>query len=67
MGWMVKGLSVPSDFSFEALLTDPSSARINNVMFYLLWTCAPILISIISFFTFVMQGNQLTISVAFTV
>ncbi|KAF8812935.1 multidrug resistance-associated ABC transporter [Phlegmacium glaucopus] len=41
-------------------------ARINGVMFYLLWTCAPIFVSILSFFTFVMQGNQLTISVAFT-
>ncbi|GLB44359.1 putative ABC transporter transmembrane region [Lyophyllum shimeji] len=41
-------------------------ARVNSVMFYLLWTCAPILVSIISFFTYVMQGKELTISVAFT-
>ncbi|KAF9526193.1 multidrug resistance-associated ABC transporter [Crepidotus variabilis] len=41
-------------------------ARVNSVMFYMLWTCAPILVSIISFFTFVMRGNELTISVAFT-
>ncbi|KAF8890917.1 multidrug resistance-associated ABC transporter [Infundibulicybe gibba] len=41
-------------------------ARINSVMFYLLWTCAPILVSIISFFAYVMQGKELTVSVAFT-
>jgi len=36
-------------------------------MFYVLWMCAPILVSIISFFTYVMLGNELTVSVAFTV
>ena len=41
--------------------------RINSVMFYALWTFAPILVSIISFSTYVMLGNQLTIGVAFTV
>ncbi|KAF8887923.1 multidrug resistance-associated ABC transporter [Gymnopilus junonius] len=41
-------------------------ARVNSVMFYLLWTCAPILVSIVSFLTYVLQGNQLTISTAFT-
>ncbi|PFH45713.1 hypothetical protein AMATHDRAFT_158119 [Amanita thiersii Skay4041] len=43
-----------------------SEARINSALFYLLWTLAPILVSIISFFVYVIQGNQLTISVAFT-
>lgn len=42
-------------------------ARVNSVMFYLLWTCAPILVSIISFFVYVMQGKELTVSIAFTV
>ncbi|KAJ6491631.1 hypothetical protein C8R47DRAFT_1214434 [Mycena vitilis] len=41
-------------------------ARINGVGFYCLWITAPILISVISFFTFVMLGNKLTISTAFT-
>ncbi|KAG1837297.1 hypothetical protein F4604DRAFT_1843943 [Suillus subluteus] len=41
-------------------------ARINSVMFSTIWTSAPILVSLISFFTFVYQGNQLTVSVAFT-
>ncbi|KAF9007200.1 hypothetical protein BDQ17DRAFT_1351594 [Cyathus striatus] len=41
-------------------------ARVNSVMFYLLWSCAPILVSIVSFFTYVMLGNELTVSVAFT-
>jgi hypothetical protein len=42
-------------------------ARVNSVMFYLLWTCAPILVSIISFTTYVLQGNELDIPTAFTV
>lgn len=33
----------------------------------MLWTTAPVFISIVSFFTYVMQGNELTISKAFTV
>ncbi|KAG1773289.1 hypothetical protein EV702DRAFT_1131440 [Suillus placidus] len=41
-------------------------ARINSVLFSLIWTSAPILVSLISFFTFVYQGNQLTVSIAFT-
>ncbi|KAJ7270116.1 multidrug resistance-associated ABC transporter [Mycena haematopus] len=41
-------------------------ARINGVGFYTLWITAPIFISVISFFTYVMLGNQLTISTAFT-
>ncbi|KAF7362389.1 hypothetical protein MVEN_00585800 [Mycena venus] len=41
-------------------------ARVNGVGFYALWVTAPIFISIISFFTYVMLGNQLTISTAFT-
>ncbi|EKM76533.1 hypothetical protein AGABI1DRAFT_122491 [Agaricus bisporus var. burnettii JB137-S8] len=43
-----------------------TKARTNSVMFYLLWSCAPILVSITSFLVYVMQGNQLTISTAFT-
>jgi ABC-type multidrug transport system fused ATPase/permease subunit len=41
-------------------------SRINSVLFTALWTSAPILVSIISFFTFVAQGNELTVSTAFT-
>ncbi|KZT21758.1 multidrug resistance-associated ABC transporter [Neolentinus lepideus HHB14362 ss-1] len=41
-------------------------ARINSVMFSMLWTCAPILVSLISFFTYVMLGHELTVSIAFT-
>jgi hypothetical protein len=36
-------------------------------MFYILWTTAPILISIVSFLVFVLQGNELTVAKAFTV
>lgn len=41
-------------------------ARINSVLFTLIWSSAPILVSLISFFTFVYQGNELTVPVAFT-
>ena len=42
-------------------------SRLNSVLFYLLWACAPILVSIISFFAYVMQGKELSVSIAFTV
>ncbi|KIK63814.1 hypothetical protein GYMLUDRAFT_40900 [Collybiopsis luxurians FD-317 M1] len=40
--------------------------RINSVMFYILWQTTPILVSIISFMSYVLLGNELNISVAFT-
>jgi len=49
------------------LLMERMLARINSVLFNLLWSSAPILVSIISFMTYVMRGHQLTISKAFTV
>ena len=42
-------------------------ARFNSVMFYVLWSCAPILVSITSFLAYVLQGNVLDVSTAFTV
>jgi ABC-type multidrug transport system fused ATPase/permease subunit len=42
-------------------------SRINSIMFQLLWSCAPVLVSITSFLVFVLQGKQLTASIAFTV
>src|SRR6266702_4643309 len=42
-------------------------SRINSIMFQLLWSCAPVLVSITSFLVFVLQGNELTVSIAFTV
>ncbi|KXN85925.1 ATP-dependent bile acid permease [Leucoagaricus sp. SymC.cos] len=41
-------------------------ARLNSVMFYFLWSCAPILVSITSFFVYVLQGHVLDVSTAFT-
>jgi hypothetical protein len=57
------------EVAYHTIITDDVlfPARVNSVMFYLLWTCAPILVSIVSFFVFVMQGGELTVSVAFTV
>jgi len=42
-------------------------ARLNSILFQLLWSCAPVLVSITSFLVFVTQGNKLTVSIAFTV
>ncbi len=42
-------------------------SRLNSIMFQLLWSCAPVLVSIVSFLVFVLQGNELTASIAFTV
>ncbi|KAI0752843.1 multidrug resistance-associated ABC transporter [Daedaleopsis nitida] len=41
-------------------------ARINSILFSLIWICAPILISVTSFFVYVAQGNELTVGTAFT-
>ncbi|KAJ6593236.1 multidrug resistance-associated ABC transporter [Mycena capillaripes] len=41
-------------------------ARVNGVALYCLWIVVPVFIPVISFLTFVMLGNQLTISTAFT-
>ncbi|KAI0705448.1 multidrug resistance-associated ABC transporter [Earliella scabrosa] len=41
-------------------------ARINSVLFSFIWTCAPILVSVTSFFVYVAQGNELTVGKAFT-
>ena len=40
-------------------------ALVNSIMFYLLWT--GVLVSIVSFFVFVNQGGELTVSVALMV
>ncbi|PFH46615.1 hypothetical protein AMATHDRAFT_154310 [Amanita thiersii Skay4041] len=43
-----------------------AEARLNAFFFYSVWGVAPVLVSIISLFVYVMQGNKLTVSVAFT-
>ena len=43
------------------------AARVNYVMFSLIWSLAPILVSLTAFFTYVIQGNKLTVGTAFTV
>ncbi|KAJ7179617.1 hypothetical protein C8R46DRAFT_1074274 [Mycena filopes] len=57
------------DRALKARATEISwivKARINYIFFYCLWVTAPIFISVISFCVYVMLGNQLTISTAFT-
>jgi len=41
-------------------------SRINSVLFSAIWTLAPILVSVVSFASYIWFGNQLTVSVAFT-
>ncbi|KAJ7789591.1 ABC transporter type 1, transmembrane domain-containing protein [Mycena olivaceomarginata] len=41
-------------------------SRLNSLMFFLIWALAPILLSTISFLTYVILGNQLAIGTAFT-
>ncbi|KAJ3788774.1 hypothetical protein GGU10DRAFT_384717 [Lentinula aff. detonsa] len=50
----------------EEEMTWMLKSRINSIMFYILWSSTPILVSIISFMTYVLLGNELTVSVAFT-
>ncbi|KAJ8487830.1 hypothetical protein ONZ51_g3940 [Trametes cubensis] len=41
-------------------------AWVNSICLSLIWTCAPILVSVTAFFTYIAQGNELTIGTAFT-
>jgi ABC-type multidrug transport system fused ATPase/permease subunit len=41
-------------------------SRINSVLFSAIWTMAPILVSVVSFASYIWFGNRLTVSVAFT-
>ncbi|KAI0317356.1 ABC transporter type 1, transmembrane domain-containing protein [Amylostereum chailletii] len=59
--WMERVLSVR-----EHELDWMVKARTNNVLFTALWACAPPLMSVASFAVFVLLGNELTVSVAFT-
>ncbi|KAJ7208590.1 hypothetical protein GGX14DRAFT_551298 [Mycena pura] len=43
-----------------------TKARLNSLMFFLIWALAPIGLSTISFLTYVMLGNELTVGTAFT-
>jgi len=43
-------------------------ARTNDIIFYMLWMTAPVLVSIVSFWAFVVvAGGELNVSIAFTV
>ncbi|THH08106.1 hypothetical protein EW145_g2928 [Phellinidium pouzarii] len=41
-------------------------SRFNSIMFQILWTTAPIFVSVLSFFTYVAGGRELTVGTAFT-
>ena len=67
MMWMIKGAASSMECAYHTIVTDNVlfPARVNSVMFYLLWT--GVLVSIVSFFVFVIQGGELTVSVALIV
>lgn len=67
MSWFVKGGQIYLSLLSTSVTNSREPARINTVVLQLLWSTAPILVSITSFGVYVMLGNQLTISVAFTV
>ena len=64
--WMRKGLFLlhAKDISNTNC---SGTARTNSVLFSLIWSLAPIFISVTAFFVYVMLGNELTIGTAFTV
>ena len=69
MKWMIKGAASSMECAYHTIITDNVHfpAGVNSVIFYLLWMCAPNLVSIGSFFVFVMQGGVLTLSVTLMV
>ena len=69
MKWMINGAASSMKCAYHTIVSDHvlSPARVNFILFYLLWTCAPIVVSIGSFFVFVMQGGELTLSVTLMV
>lgn len=64
-------LSTVLPFSMDGSLIDNIfkmiTARLNTAVLYALWATAPILVSIISFSVYVMQGKELSVATAFTV
>ncbi|KAF9231441.1 hypothetical protein BU15DRAFT_90912 [Melanogaster broomeanus] len=64
--WITKGQCCLLTYVTCFVSLTAFEARINSVIFSAIWISAPIMVSLISFFTYVYQGNQLTVSVAFT-
>lgn len=44
-----------------------STAWANSIFFSIIWSLAPILVSVVAFFVYVTLGNELTVGTAFTV
>ena len=67
MMWMIEGAASSMECAYHTIVTDHVlfPARVNSVMFNLLKT--GVLVSIVSSFVFVVQGGELTVSVALTV
>ncbi|KAF7365100.1 putative multidrug resistance-associated ABC transporter [Mycena venus] len=65
MAWRLKGQQ-PFSFVPPGANAGIRLGRLNNVLFQCVWSITPILLSIISFFTYVWLGNELTIAKAFT-
>jgi hypothetical protein len=72
MKWMIKGMAlfflVFDVICFIYLIYGwLRIARMNQVMFSLIWVSSPILVAVLSFFVYVVQGKELSVSIAFTV
>ncbi|TDL18519.1 multidrug resistance-associated ABC transporter [Rickenella mellea] len=59
--WIGKGMDVRRK-ELRIML----KAAINKCVFSIIWAIAPTLVAVVSFLVFVMQGNKLTVGVAFT-
>ncbi|KAJ7664588.1 multidrug resistance-associated ABC transporter [Mycena polygramma] len=64
-GWEERWIKLALD-AREVEMKWMIKSRLNSLVFFLIWALAPILLSTISFLTYVMLGNELTIGTAFT-
>ena len=69
MGWLLKCWCPLLHVTVLKLTNNclTCTARINSVFWSITWTFAPILVSVITFSVYVLQGYKLTASIAFTV
>jgi hypothetical protein len=63
---MIKGGFRFTVVSYARILTGGFTGQINSIEFSIVWSVAPVLVSVISFGAFAYNGNHLTVAVAFT-
>jgi hypothetical protein len=65
--WIVKGLSSYCHCIRVGRRLNGSTARTNSIMLNTVWISVPIFVSVFSFLSYVLLGNELTVAAAFTV